>query len=183
MRLKHTDRALVRYCNSMKTLCSIAFIICCHHWCFGQKTLAQQLKQADTVLLISHSMVAGSSDALADSQCQRMRLPNLFVDGKLNKELVIESKVLSTGETDVLSGTLTYTYKPGKENIHSCFTPHHTIVVMKGGKTSFIKLCFHCQDFETSSDIVGLEIKQDKWAKLRKLFKAHGFRYELNLEK
>jgi len=167
----------------MKTNFVIFFIFFFTEWGYGQSSLTQKLIQADSVLLVSHEMTSRSTNSMVDSAGHTVILPDLTIGGALNTKIVIEEKVLTVKEIGALVKALTYTYKPSRIISQSgCFDPHHAIIIVKGKKTSFIELCFHCLGFETSKDIINLEIKEDKWEKLYKLFKDYGFKHEMFLE-
>ncbi len=148
---------------------------------YGQSNdLAVKLNQADTVFLISHEMTSRSSNRIVDSLGREMKVPDLIIRGKLNKAVVVEKKVLSAAERSVLTEILTYKYEPTILVVMSrCYDPHHSIIIIKKNKLSFIDLCFHCLAFEQSKDIKELEIRDDKWEKLYQFFKDRGFKYEM----
>ena len=125
-------------------------------------------------------MTSQSSNVLIDSLGHETRAPDLIIRGKLNKALVVEKKVLSPAEVKLLSDILTPKYEPTILVVMSrCYDPHHSIIIIKKNKLSFIDLCFHCLGFEESKDIKGLEIREDKWKKLYDFFKGRGFKYEM----
>ena len=149
----------------------------------SQTGLTRQLKTADTILLISHSMISRSTNSMVDSAGNEVKLPDLLCGDSLNDKVVIERKSLTTKRINDLISILTYPYRPQKTITQSgCFDPHHAIIIKKGSKTSFIDLCFHCMDFEASNDITKLEIRADKWEKLYRFFKDCGFKYAMSLE-
>jgi len=145
--------------------------------------LAVKLNQADSVFLISHEMTWPSTNVIIDSLGNELKLPHLIIRGKLNRAVVVEKKILSPAEVSALSDILTPIYEPTIRVVMSrCYDPHHSIIIIKKNKTSFIDLCFHCAAFEESKDIKGLEIREDKWEKLYNFFKDRGFKYEMFLE-
>jgi hypothetical protein len=163
----------------MKTI-TILFLLLSGNSLFGQITLASKLKLADTVLLISHSSISDSSNIVVDSFGREVKLTNLLINDKLNRQAIIESKILSTVEIDSLSNILTYPSKSINMVILSgCFIPHHSIIIIKNNKISFIDLSFYCLNFNSSNDIRELEIEEDKWENLYNLFKNFGFKYEM----
>lgn len=166
--------------NWMKALLLIFLSGFCCFLGRAQSDLALKLKNADTVMLISHSTTSGSTDDVIDSSGGSVIRPELLIDGKLNRGVVVESRLLSTAETNSLVKVLTYSYPPSNESVHSCFDPHHSIIIIKGDRTSYIDLCFHCKEFKCSDDIAHLQIKNDKWAKLHKFFRTFGLKHELD---
>ncbi len=120
---------------------------------------------------------------MVDSRGNEVKLPDLLAGDSLNDNVVIERKSLTTKGINDLISILTYPYHPQKTITQSgCFDPHHTIIIKKGSKTSFIDLCFHCMDFEASNDITKLEIRADKWDKLYQFFKSYGFKYKMSFD-
>ncbi len=161
-------------------ICLIIIILFVGTSTYCQISLSTKLLQADTVLLISHNMRSRSTNSIVDSSNKKIKLLELIVNDKLNENMVQERLVLSTKEIYSLSKILTYKYKTQRiGSISGCFDPHHSIIIMKNNKASFIDLCFHCLNYEKSKDIKDVEIRDDKMLKLYDFFKKLNFKYEM----
>lgn len=160
------------------------FCTCLSLSLFSQgKTIDIILKNADSVILVSHEMTSSSTNIIIDSLGNKINLESIITKGKLNEQITKEKLVLSEQQVFALSNILSKRYKPSRIiSMSQCFDPHHSVIIYKKAKISYIDLCFGCQDFETSRDIQGLEIKEDKWEELYLLFKKYGFKYEMGLD-
>ncbi len=161
----------------LTTAAFVSSVIAAHS---QRQSVTDRLGKADSVFLISHRSVPGSSISIVDSTGKEISFP-LFLNGQLNPGAVLEKILLNTAETKKLTNMLGYK----RDNIleHGlCFDPHHAVILFKAGSLSFIDLCFACRSFRTSEDIKLEDIEQKTWEGLYSFFKAKGLSYELHVE-
>lgn len=140
---------------------------------YGQNTSwAKVLRNADSVYLVSHGLIKGTSMVLDDS-CGIDINQRLFVYGKLNNRVVKEKALLPPADTKQLINILSYKSNEVTSNA-KCYVPEHAIIIVKGERLSYIEMSFGCQLYETSDDIKLPPIKEKTWKLLAAFFKAHG---------
>jgi hypothetical protein len=147
---------------------------------FAQKDawLLTKLKNADTILLVSHEVTAGI--AIVDSTGKHIPLPKLLVGGMPNYSIVKEQRVLSGSQLDTFIKIFARPFQSRTIEMAKCFIPHHAVFIIKNGKTSYVDICFGCQRFETSKDMQQLyAFDNRKWKELEDFFVKLGFIYEL----
>lgn len=147
---------------------------------FGQSVskhwLANKLKRADTILLVSHGLVEGSTDDYVDINGKTIPFPKLIINNKPNNSVIKNRVVLKGKKVDTLAKILERTFKDSITN-QACILTHHTIFLIKGGKTSYINLSFECRSFETSKDMKFIEQFDDRrWSELESFFRQLGFK-------
>jgi hypothetical protein len=150
---------------------------------FAQKDtwLQAKLKNADTVMLVSHEVTAGI--AIVDSTGKHIPLPKLIVSGKPNYCIVKEQQVLSGAQLDTFIKIFARPFKSRTIEMAKCFIPHHAVFIIKNGKTSYVDICFGCQGFEVSKDMQQLyAFDNRKWRELEDFFVKLGFKYQLTDE-
>ena len=103
----HFRQFLKRMRNSMKILFAIFLLIDFCSSAYSQIGLTQKLKNADTLLLVSHSMTSRSTNIMVDSKGQAIPSPDLLANGSLNEKIIVERKVLNKKETEALIKILT----------------------------------------------------------------------------
>lgn len=148
---------------------------------FGQKTsdkhlkLNVQLLTADSVFIISHDDTNGWFDNPDGSITP---LQSLILDGKINRNIVHEIKVVSSGPLKELSKILTSTATD--VNASSCFSPHHSVVMYKNGDCAYIAFCFQCQRVRAHGvDFAISDMDDLKWKRLRDFLKNNGLSFKL----
>lgn len=138
--------------------------------------VAKKLKEADTVLLISHKAVAGSTDMFVDSTGKMISLQPLVIGSKVNEAVILKRVALPKNSLFVLSNILSRRYIPRSTCQAGCFTSHHAIILIKNRRASFIDLCFRCSHYETSEDLESIYVlDRSKWKALKAIFKKVGF--------
>ncbi len=145
------------------------------------RSFKKQLKNADTILLISHKMIEGSTDQVFDRTGNIVILPKLVVNEHLNTAVIIEQKVISDKAVDSLLDILTLHFPDGPNQQGGCFVSRQSIIIIKNSKVSYIDICFHCHSYETSEDLKELfYIDFNQWDLLVSFFRRQGFTYELD---
>jgi hypothetical protein len=140
--------------------------------------LKTKIKNADTVLLVSHEVTAGI--AIVDSTGKQIPLPKLLIAGKPNHSIIKEQRVLSGTQLDTFIKIFARPFQSRTIEEGKCFMPHHAVFIIKDGRTSYVDICFGCQRFETSKDMQQLYVFDNrKWRELEDLFVKLGFKYEL----
>ncbi len=173
-------------CETMRRLLSAIFIsslapllasaqIAKDNW------LIEKVKSADTILLISHKLIAGSTDEAIDITGNTVTLPNLIVNNKLNRAILKEEKVIDKAAIDSLIKILKRQSKNSNALQGGCFVPRQSIILIKGLQTSYIDICFHCSSYEASKDLQNIPaFDKQKWTDLEKYFRERGLTYELD---
>ncbi len=167
----------------MKRLLILIFILLINNFIAfsqrGELLLKARLKAADTVLLISHKTTEGVT-VVDDKTGKVLPTEKLIINDRPNKKIIQEQRIISAKEIDSLSEILAMPNKSSKIEMAMCYIPHHSILIIKNGKTSFIDICFTCQRFNVSKDLRKLnEFDNFKWTQLRNFFTDLGFKYEL----
>ena len=152
---------------------------------FGQSSkyrLVNKFKAADTILLVSHELVKGSTEDAVDINGKSIAFPKLAIGNKPNYNVIKERVVLSGKKVDTLVKILERPFKDSIKN-QSCFLTHHAIFIIKGGKVSYINLSFECGSFETSKDLEFIEyFDKRRWNEVENFFRQLGFKYYLPSE-
>ena len=157
----------------------IVIILFFNNACSYSQIIRTKLIQADTVIIVSHKITQGVK-LVDDSTGKNIPLPKLLIKGKRNKSIIVEQKIITGKDLDTLMQILARPFADKFISIGKCFMPHHSIFIIKNGKTSFIELCFGCHRFETSKDLNSIEaFDEKKWDDLEKYFIKQGFKYEL----
>jgi hypothetical protein len=143
--------------------------------------LRDRLKNADTVLLVSHEDTQGV--VIMDSTGKRKLRQKLLVAGRPNHSIIKEQNVLTGADLDTLIKILARPYSDRQYETSKCFMPHHAIFIIRQGKTSFIEICFGCRGIDTSKDLEKLyAFDERKWTELENYFIKLGFKYQLTEE-
>jgi hypothetical protein len=141
--------------------------------------LRQVLLNADTVMLTSHIGLEANK-LLGKNIGEPWVLPPLLVKDKINREIIVESKIIQNEALDSIINILTKTQTQYSGPYKCGFDPHHTIFIIYQGKISYIDLCFSCFYFSASTDLEKLgEIGDAEWMELKKYFRIQGFRYRV----
>lgn len=147
------------------------------------KSLKSKLANADTVLIISHFATDGI-DLIDKESGRSLPIPKLIIDERPNKDIIQEIKTIKGKQLDTLIKILTRSFSYKNITGHAgCFEPHHAVIIIKNGKSSFIDVCFTCREYETSEDMKLKDLFDNiKWEKLKIFFKQQGFKYELEVQ-
>ena len=139
--------------------------------------LQHLLLNADSVLIVSHEDTA----SIIESSDGTVSMDSLLLNGKLNTSIIKEQAVLDKKKLTRLSRLLTAKMTRFLEQSAGCFMPHHSIVLIKKGKYSYIEICFQCHRLRTSPDIDFFEndLNDRKRNKLKQFFLDNHFKYEL----
>ncbi|MDE3144324.1 MAG: hypothetical protein KGL19_09235 [Bacteroidota bacterium] len=139
--------------------------------------LIKKFKNADTILLVSHALVEGSTDSQVDISGKIVPYPKLLINKRPNKE-IIKEQIMLRGE--IVDSLLKILIRPYFDSViqQGCMLAHHAIFIIKNDKVSFINIAFNCGSYETSKDLEKMEpFDKQKWADLESLFKQLGFKY------
>jgi hypothetical protein len=140
--------------------------------------LSQKFRLADSVSITSHEPTSGI--VLVDSLGKEIPLPNLLKNNKPNYKIVKEHKLLLKTSIDSLINILGRPFKDKVISVGGCYVPRQTIFIFKGNKLSYIDICFHCRNYETSKDLSFLHaFDKRKWNELEGFFIRQGLSYEL----
>lgn len=110
-----------------------------------------------------------------------------FREGQVMEDSVIESKELSTQETQQLTDIIYNNFFYGRLNygtVSQCFHPRNGIVFYSaaGVMEAYVLICFHCQNFRMSSDTFSFGDEcADKTEKLRRFFIGMGVQFGTNI--
>ena len=129
---------------------------------------------ADSVFLVSHLL---TEDAFLDSNNQR-HFYKLVENNKPNYEIIKEIVRLTKAKVDTLYKLLSQPNKDLLIEELGCFSPHHGILLFKGGHCYYYDICFHCRNFVASKEIeLENNLNSSGWNKLGKFFKRQGLTY------
>ena len=140
------------------------------------KTVKEAILKADTVLLVSHNLT--EQRIIEDKIGGGVRKsPPIVLRGRPNKKIIHETVLLNGVLKKQLIAILTQPNNDGEINSMKCFLPHHSILLIKGGKTSYIEICFACQNLVASIGIGISDINYPKvlWTQLEAFFSSISF--------
>lgn len=144
------------------------------------KTVKDAILKADTILIVSHNLT--EQRIMEDKNGGRVRIsPPIVLRGRPNKKIIHETVLLDENLKKELIRILTQPNNDGETKSMQCFLPHHSILLIKGGKTSYIELCFACQNLSASSGIGITDIKYPTimWTQLESFFKSQNIKYQI----
>jgi hypothetical protein len=153
----------------MKSKLILMIMLTCFKLSADAKTdsLTTKILKADKVEILSHE----------DSY--------LFIDsnGKLNESIVTERLELSKIGVDRLLNIINKRYpQEMPASRASCFDPHQAIALFKNGLYSIIDICFGCQQFSPTTDILLSEnfLSTDtNWMDLKNFFISNGIKKKI----
>lgn len=160
-----------------------AFILTLPLAAFTQKDnwLRAKLENADKVLLVSHEVTSGI--VVIDSAGRNVPPPKLLIGGKPNYSIIKEQRALSGAQLDTFVKIFARPFQSRTIEMAKCYMPHHAVFIIKNGKTSYVDICFDCQQFETSKDMQRLyAFDNRKWKELEEFFVKLGLTYQLTDE-
>ena len=107
--------------------------------------------------------------------------PPIVLRQRPNKKIIHEMYLLNY---DVRLQVIKILIQPnydGEIRSMSCFLPHHSVLLIKNGKTSSIEICFACQKLQASKGIGISDIHYSKkmWAEFENLFLKSGIKYQI----
>ena len=150
---------------------------------FGQiksNTVKQAILSADTVFFVSHNLT--NQRIVEDKVGGGIRKsPPIVLRQRPNKKIIHETVLLNDSLRLQVIKILTQPNNEGEINSMKCFLPHHSILLIKNGKTSAIEICFACQQLEASKGIGISDIHYPKvmWTELENLFLSLGIKYQI----
>jgi hypothetical protein len=161
--------------DSMKVYLLVSALFLVSFGTYGQnKSWVNVLRSADSVYLIRHGLIKGTSITDFDSSGKEKNQP-LFIEGKLNYGIVENKKLLNAKDIERLTSILSYKSNDVPDEA-KCYVPLHAIILVKGQKISYIKMSFDCQIYDTSKDIVIPKIQNKTWKQLIEFFNFHGIK-------
>ncbi len=126
--------------------------------------IKKKFLESDTILLIRHT---GRIETGVNPQNEN---PPIMINERINNSIIKTKYVAKRKDVDILLESIfdsTNEYIPKKCG----FNPHHAIVLIKAKKISFINICFACEEFETSKDLIWIRNFSFKnWKNLETLF-------------
>ena len=143
-------------------------------------TVKEAILKADTVLLVSHNLT--EQRIVEDKIGGGVRKsPPIVLRGRPNKKIIRETVLLNGVLKNQLISILTQPNNEGEINSMRCFLPHHSILLIKNGKTSFIEICFACQNLLASKGVGISDINSPKvmWTQLETFFSSQGIKYQI----
>jgi len=134
--------------------------------------LKEQIKTADSVVLISHILTKEFSER-SDKRNTSI-YPSYLNAGRVNSLIVKERKTLDILGINKLAAILAQNIKPDG-NSADCDMPHHSILIYKQNRESYIDISFSCSHIHTSPDILfnDSNIDTQKWKNLMAFFKQN----------
>lgn len=158
--------------------------------------LNQKILVADSVLLISHYLTRGFGPIIKPDYEKGTKkvnlkkwnklhppLPLFLMNGKVNRKIFLEKTNLKDSGKNILTNILLRKKVSREVKMMQCDMPHHSIIIYKNNKQSYIDICFGCMKIHTSIDIQFSEADMDdeKWEDLRKFFMANGIKKLYNV--
>lgn len=143
-------------------------------------TVKEAVLNADTVLLVSHNLT--EQKIVEDKVGGGIRKsPPIVSKGRPNKKIIHETVVLNKTLKERLITILTQPNHDPERNQIKCFLPHHSILFIKNGKTSYIEICFACEQLLASNGIGTSDINYPKimWTQLEAFFSSLGIKYQI----
>ncbi len=120
---------------------------------------------------------------LTVSCSQTKNFEKLFKQKLLSADSILITSHEPTAGIGLVDSLINILDRPFKDSIISlkgCYIPRQTVFIFKGNKLSYIDICFHCRNFETSKDLLSLYACDDrKWEELENFFIRQGLTYEL----
>ena len=129
-------------------------------------------------MLVSHKVTAGVT-IVSDRTGKKIPLPKLLLNGRPNRKIITEAKVIRNSSIDTLLQILA---RPDSVvATRMCFIPRQAILLISKGKTSYIDICFHCHSYDTSKDLASISnFDEQRWTELESYFRTHGLTYKLD---
>lgn len=151
-------------------------------FCFSQSnkdSLRLKLVNADKIEIVSHEDLLLIKDKLGKSKSYYRKIvenqkPNKSIINeriKLNAESINDLLKLLNGNPQTIIG---YDL--------SCFEPHHTILIYKKNKCSYLDICFECKKNSSSGDFLFNENfmkSEEDWYNLEAFFRKSKIEYKM----
>lgn len=143
----------------------------------NDQTSAQNfIKGVDSVILISHETYDLSPP---DPKTNLLSTKSsLLLNEKLNNE-IIKERIRITKEDGLNLGKILDEKVEDDIKYSACFDPHHTIIVYKNSKISFIDICFSCYGKVSKDFLFEETMSYSKYKKLKKFFLMYNIKYML----
>ncbi len=159
-----------------------SFFIFSHLSLSGQiisKTVKDAILISDSVLLVSHNLT--EQKIVQDEIVKIRKSPPIVLNGRPNKKIIHESVLLTAYLKNQLISILTQPNHDSERNLIKCFLPHHSILLIKNGKTSYIEICFECERLLASQGIGLSDINYPKLMckQLETFFSSLGIKYQI----
>lgn len=182
---------------------TVLLIILANFHSFGQiskDSLESKIINADKIEIVSHedlfvlfkyksekyknNYLKYRKDYLKyEKNCCRTIVEN----GKPNKSIIKERiKLDQKAIKELLLVLNNQKDKDSSAQPHSCFEPHHAVLIYKNGNCSYLDICFGCLVYAVSEDIIVGEnfmIAEEDWKNLELFFKNRGVKYKMPKEK
>ena len=143
----------------------------------NKQWLVEKFKNADTILLVSHKVNAGIT-VTDEKTYKEIPLPELLVNGRPNKEIILEEQVIKGKDIEALLQILTPAGVVTSKG--TCFLPRQSIFLFKNGQVSFIDISFSCHTYNTSTDLKDIGAPgESQWKALEDYFIKHGLTYQI----
>ncbi|RXM38993.1 hypothetical protein BOQ62_14040 [Chryseobacterium sp. CH21] len=156
-------------------------------WTFSQnanESLADYLKNADTILLTSHEDLRLDMESPGKS---RTIYRDLLKNGVPNNEIIINKVILTPDSRQKLIQIIKDQKSIKGWDGSFCFEPHNTLFIYKENQWKNIELCFGCKQYGHSKDVpVNREEflhSYHDWLNLEAFFREHGVQWEVPKKK
>jgi hypothetical protein len=143
-------------------------------------SLKSKIINSDKIEILSHEDLYIAKEKPEIDKSYWTRIVN---EEKPNKSIIKERIKLDKISTDELLSILInehVAYSPA-ESAYSFF-PNHSILIYKNGKCSYIEICFGCNNYAISEDIIidknVLKTEQD-WKNLEHFFRIRNIKYKM----
>ncbi|MFT3796131.1 hypothetical protein [Flavobacterium sp.] len=167
-----------------KTIKTIFFLLIFGSgFCFSQTAnlnLVKAIQESEKVLLISHEdyrliIEQPGNSTIIDRE--------LFKDGLPNAEIIQQQIELNPKLKSELADVISYQKNTTDEEGVDCFWPHHSILLYRQGKWSYVDLCFSCDHYAHSPDLIIRKdeflVTYEQWRTLENFFRKLQLDYKL----
>lgn len=111
----------------------------------------------------------------------------VIIAGKPNEKIIKEKLILNSALRENLVAIIPDQHIATDSIIvevgAACFNPHHTIFIYKNKKWSYIDLCFGCQQYDFSKDLIinkeNFLARQEDWDELKNFFRELNLTYKI----
>jgi hypothetical protein len=130
-----------------------------------QNRLELQLRNAHTILLVSHEQTYGPIFNKKDNGY--IEAKSIVEDGIINKKVILESRLIAGQEKEKLISILTEKVEGSPIALATCFDPHHALIFTNKKDISYIEFCFACGGVSTDKlEISSDDFDKEKWNKI-----------------
>jgi hypothetical protein len=138
--------------------------------------LKSMMLSADTILLVSHEQADGVV-IFNEKNGKKLEPKKVVVNGRPNAGIITKSVILSDTARQTLIQLITRQNTDKTIETCNCFIPFHSVLLIKGGKTSFVDICFGCNTFVIATKKSSTEpiyFGKDNMKELEIFFKDNG---------